>query len=46
MRLDTYIMPPEATSMAYFKICAFNNTKITDSQIVDVLTLILLEYLN
>jgi hypothetical protein len=46
MKLGMYIMAPEPISTAYFINPSTSNTNIAPSQIVAVITLILLEYLN
>jgi hypothetical protein len=46
MKLGVYIMPPEAISAAYFTNSSISYTNITPSEIVQVKTLILLDYLN
>jgi hypothetical protein len=46
MRLGVYIMPPEAISTAYLRKPFSCSTNTTASQIVEVMPLILLEFLN
>jgi hypothetical protein len=46
MKLGTYIIPPETISTAYLIIPLVNGINTTASQIVEVITLILLEWVN
>jgi hypothetical protein len=46
LKLGMSIMSPEAISTAYFVIPPISNTNTAASQIVEIITLILLECLN
>jgi hypothetical protein len=46
MKLSMYIMPPETIAMAYLKVPAVSNANTETSQTLDIITLILLEYLS
>jgi hypothetical protein len=46
MKLGIYIMPPEAIAMVYFISRPINNTNTAAYQVVEVISLILLECLN
>jgi hypothetical protein len=46
MKLGMYIMPPEVIAVAHLKVPTISNTSTETSQTVEVITLILLEYLS
>jgi hypothetical protein len=46
MKFGMYIIIPKAIPMVYFTNPPISNTNTADPQIVDVITQILLEYLN
>jgi hypothetical protein len=46
IKFGVYIMPPEDVSGAYLRNPSITSTNTTASQIAEVITLILLEFLN